>query len=147
MTPKLPKEAANDADRAFGLGLLFGQIVIHCEHVLSGGKLAAQIGCNRDSLGLACEAIQREGCRFIVDSHPTKDRASVWIYKKAIARTLIGLLDQENAPSLSGAVISGKLFGYSDDEIENYVTEHFPHSITARTGSEPNSLRDSGNEG
>ena len=133
-----------NADAAFGRGLLLGQIIIHCEHIRTGGKLAAQIGCNRDSLSFACDAIKQEGCRFIVRSDDEEtERVSVWIYTKAIAETLIRVLDQENAPSPSGAVISGKLFGYSDAEIEDYVTKHFP-SITGGIGSMSNSLRDSG---
>lgn len=114
-----------ETDKAFGLGLMYGQITVHCEHVLSGGKLAAQLGCSRDNVGLACDAIKREGCQFIVEED-APDRVSIWIYKKAIAKTLIRVLEKESAPSLSGAIISGKLFGYSDNEIENYVTEHFP---------------------
>ncbi|MGD0793395.1 MAG: hypothetical protein ABR920_16630 [Terriglobales bacterium] len=133
-----------NTDKAFGMGLMFGQIAVHCEHVLSGGKLAAQIGCSRDNVGLACDAIRREGCQFIVDEKVSSDRVSIWIYKKAIAETLIRVLDRESAPSLSGAIISGKLFGYADNEIEDYVTEHFPQSITAGPESEPNSLRDLG---
>lgn len=136
-----------DTDKAFGLGLMFGQIAVHCEHVLSGGKLAAQIGCNRDNVALACDAISREGCQFIIGEEVSPDRTSVWIYKKAIAATLIRILDKENAPSLSGAIISGKLFGYSDNEIENYVTKHFPESITAATGSESRVLHGAGNAG
>jgi hypothetical protein len=46
-----------ETDKAFGLGLMYGQIAVHCEHVLSGGKLAAQLGCSRDNVGLACDAI------------------------------------------------------------------------------------------
>jgi uncharacterized protein (UPF0333 family) len=75
------------------------------------------------------------------------DRVSVWIYRKAIAETLIRVLGKENAPSLSGVIISGKLFGYSDNEIENYVTEHFPRSITVGLGSTSNSLRDGDTDG
>lgn len=127
---------------AFGQGLLLGQLVTHCEHILAGSKLAAQIACSPENLKLACDAIQQEGCQFIVNSNEADGRPSIWIYKKAIAETLIRVLDKENAPSLSGAIISGKLFGYSDNEIENYVTEHFPQLTTAGPESEPNSLRD-----
>ena len=109
-------------------------------------KLAAQIGCSRSNVGLACEAIEREGCQFIVEQ-VSSERVSVWIYRKAIAETLIRVLGKENAPSLSGAIISGKLFGYSDNEIEKYVTEHFLQPITAGLGSESNSLRDGGTDG
>ena len=137
----------SDTDKAFGKGLLLGQIVTHCEHILAGSKLAAQIGCNPENLKLACGAIEQEGCRFIVNSNDADGRPSIWIYKKTIAETLIRVLDKENAPSLSGAIISGKLFGYSDNEIENYVTEHFPQSITAGLESASNSLRDGGTDG
>jgi hypothetical protein len=133
-----------NTDKAFGLGLMFGQIAVHCEHVLAGGKLAAQLACNRDNVGLACDAIRREGCQVLVEEQDSPERVSLWIYRKAIAASLIRILDKENASSLSGAIISGKLFGYSDNEIENYVTKHFPESITAATGSEPSVLHGSG---
>jgi hypothetical protein len=137
----------SDTDKAFGQGLLLGQVVTHCEHVLAGSKLAAQLGCSPENLKLACDAIQQEGCQFIVNLNEAEGRPSIWIYKKAIAETLIRVLEKESAPSLSGAIISGKLFGYSDNEIENYVTEHFPQPITAGPGSESNSLRDADTDG
>jgi hypothetical protein len=131
-------------ERAFGLGLLLGQIAVHCEHVAAGGKLAAQIGCDQENIEVACAAIKNAGCNLIVDDSKN-ERASVWIFKKAIAATLIRALERETAPSPSGAVISGKLFGYSDHEIEEYVTGQFPsEQLRAISESGPNSLRDSG---
>jgi hypothetical protein len=148
MIANLQIELPIDAEKAFGLGLLFGQIATHCEHVVAGGKLAAQIGCNLNDIEIVRKAITREGCQLIVEMDEDTERASVWIYKKAIAETLIRALAKENAPSPSGAVISGKLFGYSDHEIENYVTEHFHRErITAVSESTSKLLRDSDTDG
>jgi hypothetical protein len=134
-----------DVDRAFGQGLLLGQIVIHCEHIRAGGKLAAQIGCDRENLELACDAIRREGCQFIVEDNVSPERVAVWIYQKWIAETLIRSLDREAAPSPSSAVIAGKLFGYSDHEIEQYVTGQFPSEhLKATSESKSSQRRDSG---
>jgi hypothetical protein len=148
MSNQTPTLSTVQEERAFGLGLLLGQIAVHCEHVTAGGKLAAQIGCDQENIGVACEAISKAGCHLIVDDSSKSERASVWIFKKAIAATLIRALEREPAPSPSGAVISGKLFGYSDHEIEEYVTGQFPsEQFRATSESEPNSLRDSGTGG
>jgi hypothetical protein len=93
-----------ETDRAFGLGLMYGQITVHCEHVRSGGKLAAQLGCSRDNTGLACDAIKREGCQFIVEEDAS-DRVSIWIYKKAIAETLIRVLKTQKLGEVLSRII------------------------------------------
>jgi hypothetical protein len=129
-----------DIDEAFGKGLLLGQIMTHCEHVLAGGKLAAQIGCNRSHVEIAVDAIAKEGCSYIVEEIPDHpERRAVWIYKHSIAALLIGELSNKNAPSAADVVITGKLFGYADHEIENYVTgQSQVATLTATSASRPN---------
>ncbi len=136
------KQTASDPDEYFGLGLLLGQIVTHCEHIQAGGKLAAQIGCARNQLAIAIEAIQREGCLCIVETEPLSDRVGVWLYAKAIAETLIAELNKSNASSPADVIIAGKLFGYSDHEIEDYVTRQLRASPKAISESEPNRRSD-----
>jgi hypothetical protein len=133
-------------EEAFGLGLLLGQIVTHCEHILAGGKLAAQIACNRNHLAIAIDAIRKEGCEFIVDAD-VPERVAVWMYKKKIAATLIAELNQKNAPSQADMIVAGKLFGYSDCEIENYVTGQITASLTGASGSESSRRSDSDTDG
>lgn len=127
----------NAEERAFGRGLLLGQIVTHCEHVRSGGKLAAQIGCQRDSIQIAIEAIRGEGCSYIIEEGVAADRVAIWIYKHSIAATIIRELSSKTAPSAADVVITGKLFGYSDHEIERYITGQCQvANLTATSGLE-----------
>ena len=122
----LPKtgSASSDMeiDAAFGRGLLIGQIAVHCEHVVSGGKLAAQIGCQKECIETAIQAIISGGCSYMVEEGGSSDRVAVWIYKHSIAAMLIEELRNKTAPSAVDVVITGKLFGYSDHEIESYIT-------------------------
>jgi hypothetical protein len=128
---------ADAVEVAFGRGLLLGQIITHCEHVLSGGKLAAQIGCQRDSIETAIAAIADEGCSYIIEDGATEGRVAIWIYKHSIAATVIQELSNKTAPSAADIVITGKLFGYSDHEIERYATGQCQvANLTATSGSE-----------
>jgi hypothetical protein len=124
-------------DAAFGRGLLLGQIAVHCEHVVSGGKLAAQIGCQKESVETAIQAIISGGCSYIIEGVGSPDRVAVWIYKRPIAAVLIEQLKNKTAPSAADLVITGKLFGYSDHEIESYVTGQAGlATVRATSGSE-----------
>src|ERR1700678_1755090 len=78
-----------NVEAAFGRGLLIGQIAVHCEHVVSGGKLAAQIGCQKDCVETAIQAITSGGCSYIIEEAGSPDRVAVWIYKQSIAAVLI----------------------------------------------------------
>ena len=141
------ESARFDPDEYFGLGLLLGQIVTHCEHIKAGGKLAAQVGCDRSQLAIALDAIRREGCISIVEADTDSDRVSIWLYQKAIAEALIDSLNRGNAPSQAEIVIAGKLFGYSDNEIEDYMTRHLPATIKATSESESSQRSDSDTDG
>jgi len=100
---------------------LFTQIAVHCELICAGVRLAAQVGCNRDDMPEAIHAITVHRCLFLVEEN-TEERVGIWIYKSPVARILIdGLRDIK--PSRFSKVVAGKLFGYSDAEIGNFIQE------------------------
>lgn len=132
----------------FGLGLLLGQLTIHCEQVKTGIKLAAQIGCSLSDLDLVLTTAKQEDCKFIVVKNQEFNRASVWLYQKKIAEILIEELEKETAPSASDIVIAGKLFGYSDHAIEEYIMKQFSsQQVKEVFESAPNSPHDWGIDG
>jgi hypothetical protein len=127
-----------DKDDAFGQGLLLGQIMTHCEHILAGGKLAAQIGCPTNYVQFVKEAIEKEGCLALIDGEPGPGRVAVWMYKREIAGILIQFLQQcESDPA--SQFVAGKLFGYSDHEIDHFLlSQELPKDLRAVSVSAPN---------
>ncbi len=105
---------------------LVGQITAYCEQVNAGAKLCAQLLCIERYLPLAMEMIEREQCRcFCREVSP--EAVAVFIYKYDFVELLIEELlisNDGDIPSASRVWASGKLFGYSDFEIWQYLKEH-----------------------
>lgn len=105
---------------------LSGQVIAYCEQVQAGAKLCGQLLCSNDYVPFVREVISRERCRSIHRS-VSRDVTSVFIYKYKFVELLIDELcikkDQRN-PGVVDIWAAGKLFGYSDLEILNYLRKH-----------------------
>lgn len=109
--------------------IVFGQIITYCEQIQRGSKLVAEIGFAEKDTHLIQETINNEGCKAIFDLNRGYGRATVWIYKYDYVALLIDQLFMKNRNrqgKLSALEIwtTGKLFGYSNYEISNYLKEH-----------------------
>lgn len=100
-------------------GFLAGQIVAYCERVRTGMSLACEISFPRQHADTLIHLVEREGCRSTVD--PDNDeRVTLWIYRNDMARVLIEQL-QSTCPTELSMWSTGKLFGYSDREVVNFI--------------------------
>jgi hypothetical protein len=115
----------NDCHTAdFALGFVLGQTNVYAEQVRTGAKLAAQLGCGKNHLADVMAAVQQEGCEALVEDRE-HDRVAVWIYRLPFVRTLIEQMPNKATPPTASEVwAAGKLFGYSDSEIEAYLQSH-----------------------
>ena len=103
-------------------GFLAGQAVAYCEMVRLGIRLAGQLDVPLDACARLVLLVQREGCKARVVS--SRDRAAIWIYYDGRVERLIDALDGITAPMPSDVAIwgMGKLFGYSDLDVLDYLT-------------------------
>jgi hypothetical protein len=104
--------------------IVYGQILSYCEQVLNGAKLAAQIIINKKYRKMVCDTILNEKCKFC-DKKSGNDYYVIFIYKYPYVRILINeLFTEKSNPKLSDIWAAGKLFGYSDYEIGEYLKGH-----------------------
>jgi hypothetical protein len=97
----------------------------YCEQVRCGSKLAAEIGFHKNEICFVETTISSEQCLAIYDQTRQADRVTAWIYKYPFVSNLIHelfLVDKLTTPFTIWA--TGKLFGYSDYEIANFLKEH-----------------------
>jgi biotin operon repressor len=107
----------------FSRGYVIGQTYTYIEQVITGAKLAAQLGCSEAHLDEVLAAITAEGCRSMVEARGY-GRVSVWIFKQDFVGSLIEQMSQESTPpTLTGVWSMGKLFGYSDSQIGTYLRD------------------------
>jgi hypothetical protein len=112
----IPEQGQQYAE-SFERGFVLGQVTTYCEQVITGAKLAAQVGCKR---GMVPEVLDCEGCSALQEDW-TADRVSIWIFKYPFVRVLISELHKSAPPTAAGVWSMGKLFGYSDAEIGAYL--------------------------
>ena len=113
-----------DYQSAFSLGFVMGQTSAYIEQVLAGAKLAAQIGCSKEHVQEVINAAGRDGCRCIVEDREY-GRVAVWIFRSPFVRALIEEFSRNaTPPTAAGVWAMGKLFGYSDDAVGDYLQQH-----------------------
>jgi hypothetical protein len=101
-------------------GFLAGQAVAYCEMVSRGVRLAGQLDVPAESCPALVELVQREGCKAHVV--PRDGRAALWIYRDERIEKLIHALDGTvPMPPCVAVWGMGKLFGYSDRDILDYL--------------------------
>lgn len=119
-------------------GFLSGRALAYCEMVERGVRLAGCFDCDADYLDAVLEVIATEGCKVIVKHQKEVARASVWIYRHPRVESLIHALEDLPGPSPLTVWATGKIFGYGDVEVLDYLP-----LITSATESESSQRRDS----
>lgn len=123
-----------DSHTDFALGFVLGQAAAYIEQVIAGAKLAAQIGCATEHVRRVIEAAEQDGCHTMVEDRGD-GRSGVWIFRSAFVRNIIEELGkQATPPTAAGVWAMGKLFGYSDPAIGEYLQAH--KLITSASDSE-----------
>jgi len=110
--------------RAFSQGDTLGRILTYCECVRTETKLLAEALVNRRDIDWVKRLIANEGCLFIVDYAHSKDYVEVHLFKHSWVRQILEERKRKDAPR--GALdnwITGKLFGYSDNAIAEFLRE------------------------
>jgi hypothetical protein len=120
----------------FALGFVLGQTTTYIEQVIAGAKLAAQIGCAKEHIQEVIDAAERDACGTIVEDRK-HGRAAVWIFRSPFVRALIEeFIGNATPPTAAGVWAMGKLFGYSDSAVGEYLQHH--HLIRSASDSESN---------
>jgi len=102
---------------SFCRGFVLGQTAAYIEQVITGAKLAAQLGCGKGHLDDVLLAVRDQGCESIIEERGD-DRIAIWIFRLPFVRQLIEEISREaTPPTAAGVWAMGKLFGYSDSEI------------------------------
>jgi hypothetical protein len=100
-------------------GYLAGQVVAYCEQVKTGSRLAGQINCPSVYISKLIPLVAQEGCKSAIERLNSR-RVSLWIYRDKLAKRLVDHL--QSAPTSELGIWSmGKLFGYADREIVNFI--------------------------
>ena len=98
------------------------QALVYAQQVATGAKLAASFMVRPDLVESATAVANGEGCLFLTETGC--EWATVWIYKYPFVRLLIEEKRTSNGhdrPSPLDIWSTGKLFGYSDYEIAQYL--------------------------
>jgi hypothetical protein len=106
---------------------LHGMTAGYCQLIRLGGKLVAEVTFDQKSLPVVKDAIAEEKCQAIFTEVDGYERITAWIYKYPFVADLIKewfLADPERMPTAFSIWATGKLFGYSDREIESYLIKH-----------------------
>ena len=101
-------------------GFLDGQAVAYCEMVCRGVRLAGQLDVSADACVRLVALIEREGCMARVVGGES-DRAAIWIYRDAAVERLIDAITEIPMPADAAVWSMGKLFGYGDRDVLDYV--------------------------
>ncbi len=111
-----------DPMRSFSQGDTLGRVLVYCECVRTGCKLAANLLVNRRDIDWVEELISDEGCLCSVDREHSPDFCHVDVFKNRWVSGLLDGLRERGAPkSFLDHWVNGKLFGYSDSEIYAFL--------------------------
>ena len=117
-TSQIALPVQRDGDRYIE-GFLAGQVVAYCERVRTGMSLVCEMSFPWEHADTLTDLVEREGCRSTVD--PDNDeRVTLWIYRDDIVRKFTEQL-QSGIPTELAIWSTGKLFGYSDREVVNFI--------------------------
>jgi hypothetical protein len=117
MTPKRGF-AVHGADRYIE-GFLCGQALAYCEQIRTGARLVAQLAFDASYERQVLARIRAEGCRVRIERR--SGRVSVWIFRRARVERLIRAFSHA-PPSVIGLWGMGKLFGYGDREVTEFIS-------------------------
>ena len=106
-------------DTSWTKGFLAGQITTYCEAILRGTRLVAQVAFQEEHSQLVMDLVKQEGCKATT-AQVGPGRLSVWIYRDDAVIDLVNQL--RSTPQSKLAMWNmGKLFGYADGEVIDYV--------------------------
>jgi hypothetical protein len=107
----------------FQRGYITGVAVTYCEAIRTGTKLVAEIGCNSAFKSLIEQTVKTEGGRVrFVDWG--NGEITAWIFEDDMADFLAEQVMQRGdgaSPTPLSIWATGKLFGYSDNRIMEYL--------------------------
>ncbi len=116
----------SSADNERAVYTLLGQVTAYCEQVNAGAKPCAQMLCLKKYLPFVEKNVKQEKCMIMYKDVPA-DVVAIFIYKYDFVKPIIEelLIDRdEGTPSAFQIWATGKLFGYSDYEISQYLKAH-----------------------
>jgi hypothetical protein len=118
-------------------GYLIGQAAAYCEMVCRGVRLAGQLCVPPEYADDVSAFISGEECKVAV--YPLSDeRVTLWIYREKSALALID--DLRSAPtSKVGVWAMGKLFGYADCEVIDFLERSFKSASISESNPLPSS--------
>ena len=106
--------------RRYVEGFLAGQVVAYCERINTGAGLVAQLAFPRVYLDELVRLVVQEGCTSAIeDINP--ERVTLWIYRDGSVKRLIDELQSRRQPSELDIWSMGKLFGYADEAVINFL--------------------------
>lgn len=121
--------------QAYVRGYLAGQATAYCEMISRGVRLAGQLTLPKEYLEDLVALVKREGCEVL--ACPVNDeRVTLWIYMEPAVRELIDDLQSVPASRL-GVWGMGKLFGYADCEVINFLKGSSSSASTEEPSSRP----------
>jgi len=110
--------------RAFSQGDTLGRILTYCECVRTETKLLAEALVNRRDIDWVEKLIADEGCLCIIDRAHSEDYVEVHLFKHLWIKQILEERKREDAPKIAlNNWITGKLFGYSDNAIAEFLRE------------------------
>jgi hypothetical protein len=115
-------------------GFLDGQAVTYCEAVRLGSKVAAHLVCDAAHAERLAALIEREGCGVMIEPQAQGRRASLWIYRHPVAAQLIVRLQSANRTEVEMFAM-GKVFGYADHAVLDYMQSNRATSVSAAESS------------
>lgn len=110
----------------FQRGYITGVVATYCEQIRTGVKLIAEIGCDSTFRDLIRETAAAEECkaRFFNREY---GRIAAWIFEDDMADFLaqkIILEGDGSDPTPLSIWATGKLFGYSDEKVLEFLKTH-----------------------
>jgi len=102
-------------------GFLAGQAVAYCERVNTGLSLAAEITFPKIYAEKLTRLVAQEGCESSIEPVST-ERVQLWIYRDKFVKRLIDQVrSAPETPSERDMWSTGKLFGYADRDVINFI--------------------------
>lgn len=117
-------------------GFLDGQALSYCEMVNRGVRLAGMLDVHARETARLVALIERDGCKaHVVET--VAGRAGLWIYRDDRVVTLIDAFESRasRVPSDADKWMMGKLFGYGDTDVLEFIAHRSPLGLGEREPS------------
>lgn len=115
-----PKRLKTGVSARYIEGFLAGQAIAYCEMVSRGVRLAGQMDVPAKYAAKLRALVEQEGCLARLQRRD-RGRVALWIFSIEGVDRLIDALEKAPMPSDVAIWSMGKLFGYGDWDVLNYV--------------------------